>query len=132
MDWRTVAAQHGLPHAVEINDGSGHRVIFLRAFGDRITDQLIRQHCRELLTGDQPLRPRAGATERDSCQYGGQCCSRNPCHASLPFTLIVVAAMKGMLSFLKVGFSKLSNSTSVTRNGSQPCSHSAEQFLAIR
>src|SRR3954470_18183429 len=97
MDRRAVASQHGLPYAIEIDDGGGHRVILLRAFGDRVTDQLVGQHRRKLLIGDQPLRLRAGATERDSRQYGGRCCSRNPCHASLPFALIVVAAMKGML-----------------------------------
>jgi len=60
--------------------------------------------------------------------------SQNPLPLPVLITrdnILIIQKMSRQVSFSKVGFSKLSNSTSAARNGSRPYSHSAEQLLAI-
>jgi hypothetical protein len=42
VDWRPIAAQHGLANTVEIDDRRGHYVTLLCATGDRFTHKLVR------------------------------------------------------------------------------------------
>jgi hypothetical protein len=65
MHWRAIAAQHGLPHAVEIDDDRHHLVALAGAGRDGLADQLVGERGRDLWIVDQALCLRTDGCERN-------------------------------------------------------------------
>ena len=67
MDRRAVAAQHGLPHAFEIDDDRPYVVFLLRADRDGVADHLVGEMCRQPRLVDDAL----GVSRRSGRGDGG-------------------------------------------------------------